>query len=264
MTMFDAAAKPPMTTSIGNSTPDDIWVQGFNLAEELMGQVDFGSMSFLLISGRLPSPGEAAVFNAILVALADHGLTPSALASRLTYTGAPEALQGAIASGVLGAGSVYLGVFEDTGRMLQQAAPTDAATDADLQQLCTDIINSHRQSGQKMPGLGHPFHKNGDPRTTRLLKLAQEHDLIGPHTRLMLMLHEQARSSSGARLPINAPGISGALLSDMGFDARILRGIAVISRAAGVVGHVAEEIHAPLGETLWYLAERQTTYQPRR
>jgi citrate synthase len=264
MTMFDTTAKPPMTTSIGSSTPDDIWVQGFNLAEELMGKVDFGSMSFLLISGRLPSPGEASVFNAILVALADHGLTPSALAARLTYTGAPEALQGAIASGVLGAGSVYLGVFEDTGRMLQEAEPADEATDADLQQICTDIIDRYRRAGQKIPGLGHPFHKNGDPRTSRLLNLAREHKLIGPHTRLMLMLHEQARSSTGATLPINATGISGALLSDMGFDARVLRGIAVVSRAAGVVGHLAEEIRAPLGETLWYLAERETTYQARR
>lgn len=68
--MFATADKPPMTTSIGSSTPEDIWVQGFNLVNELMGQVDFGSMSFLLISGRLPSPGEATVFNAILVAVA--------------------------------------------------------------------------------------------------------------------------------------------------------------------------------------------------
>jgi citrate synthase len=264
MTMFDAAGKPPMTTSIGSSTPDQIRVQGFDLADELMGTVDFGSMSFLLVSGRLPDPGEATVFNAILVALADHGLTPSALAARLTYTGAPEALQGAIASGVLGAGSVYLGVFEDTGRMLQQAAPTDAATESDLQQLCTEIIDSHGQASQKIPGLGHPFHKQGDPRTTRLLKLAEELGLTGPHTRLMLKFHEQAKSPSGSTLPINAAGICGALLSDMGFDARILRGIAVVSRAAGVVGHLAEEIRAPLGETLWYLAERETTYQPRR
>src|SRR5919106_1136287 len=118
--MFDAADKPPMTTSIGSSTPEDIWVQGFNLADELMGKVDFGSMSFLLTSGRLPSPGEATVFNAILVALADHGLTPSALAARLTYTGAPETLQGALAAGLLGAGSVFLGPVEDTARFLHE------------------------------------------------------------------------------------------------------------------------------------------------
>jgi citrate synthase len=262
--MFDAADKPPMTTSIGSSTAEDIWVQGFNLADELMGKVDFGSMSFLLTSGRLPSPGEATVFNAILVALADHGLTPSALAARLTFTGAPEALQGAIASGVLGAGSVYLGVFEDAGRMLQEAGPTDSATDVDLQQMCTSIIDSYQAAGRKIPGLGHPFHKNGDPRTTRLLTLAEEFDLVGPHTRLMLKIQEEARSPSGSTLPLNAPGMCGALLSDMGFEERILRGIAVVSRSAGVVGHLAEEIRAPLGEALWYLAERETTYQPRR
>ena len=137
---------------------------------------------------------------------------------------------------MLGAGSVYLGVFEDTGRMLQKAEPTDAATAADLQQLGTNIINRYWEAGQKIPGLGHPFHRNGDPRTARLLGLAEEFDLIGPHTRLMLTIHAQAKSPSGSTLPVNAPGICGGLLSDMGFDARILRGIAVVSRAAGVVG----------------------------
>ena len=108
---FDMKSQPPMRTSIGHSTTDQIWVRGYNLTEELMGETDLGAMLFLLVSGRVPTKGENRIFNAVLVALADHGLSPTALAARLTYTGAPEAIQGAIASGVLGAGSVFLGVF---------------------------------------------------------------------------------------------------------------------------------------------------------
>src|ERR671913_1097804 len=121
ITNFDGGAQPSMRTSIGFSTEDQIRVRGYNLSEELMGEVDFGSMFFLLVSGRVPNQGEARLFNAVLVALADHGLTPSALAARLTYTGAPEAIQGAVAAGLLGAGSVFLGPAGDTAFFLADA-----------------------------------------------------------------------------------------------------------------------------------------------
>lgn len=264
MTLFESAL-PRMSTSIGRSTADDIWVQGYNLADELMGEVDFASTFFLLVTGRLPGPGEARLFNAVLVALADHGLTPSALAARLTYTGAPDAIQGAVAAGVLGAGSVFLGVFEDAGRMLTAAAPDAAAVgDEELDRLAAAIVEEHRREGRRIPGLGHPFHKNGDPRTARLLALAREHDLLGPHTRLMLRVQAAATSPSAAPLPLNAGGACGALLCDLGIDTSVLRGVAVVSRAAGVVGHLAEEARAPMGRTLWYLAEREADYEPRR
>lgn len=263
MTLFETDL-PPMTTSIGHSTADEIWVQGYNLADELMGQVDFGSTLFLLITGRLPTAGEARVFNAALVALADHGLTPTALAARLTYTGAPDAIQGAVAAGVLGAGSVFLGVFEDAGQMLATAAPDAGTSDEELDRLAIGIVEDHRRRGRRIPGLGHPFHKNGDPRTARLLTLAREHDLLGPHTRLMLRIQALATSPSGNALPLNAGGACGALLCDLGIDTAVLRGVAVVSRAAGVVGHLAEEARAPIGRTLWYLAEREARYEPRR
>jgi citrate synthase len=239
---------PRMTSSIGRSTANDIWVQGYNLADDLMGEVDFGSMFFLLITGRLPAAGEARIFNAVLVALADHALTPTALAARLTYTGAPDAIQGAVAAGILGAGSVFLGVFEDAGRMLKGAGPDPAASDEELDRLAAGIVEDHRRRGSRIPGLGHPFHKNGDPRTARLLALARGHDVLGPHTRLMCRVQAGARSRAGTALPLNAAGACVGLLCDLGVDTAVLRGVAVVSRsrAAGVVGHLAEEARAPL------------------
>ena len=255
---------PPMTTSIGHSTVDEIRVQGYRLTDELMGEVDFGSMFFLLITGRLPASGEARLFNAALVALADHGLTPSALAARLTYFGAPEAVQGAIAAGLLGVGGAFVGVFDDTARFLRAAQPSADADTAELDRLAADIVEDHRHRGVRIAGIGHPIHKDGDPRTARLLAIATQHDLIGPHTRLMLRVQQAAEAASGRPLPLNAAGACGALLCDLGLETAVLRGIAVVSRAAGLVGHIAEEARAPMGRTLWYLAEQHAVYEPRR
>ena len=108
-------------TSIGASDENTISILGHDLAADLLGQISFGELAFWLVAMRRPEPGELRLFEAVLVALADHGLTPSAIAARLTLAGAPEALQGALAAGLLGGGSRFLGVTEDCGRFLAGA-----------------------------------------------------------------------------------------------------------------------------------------------
>lgn len=124
-----------MTTPIGHTTVDEIQVQGYRLADQLIGEVEFGAMLSLLGTDRLPTRAEARLFNVVVVALADHGLTPSALAARLTITGATGRDPGGLAACVLGAGSVFLGVSEDPGRMLRAAAPPADASDDELDEL---------------------------------------------------------------------------------------------------------------------------------
>src|SRR5919205_2176411 len=105
-------------TSFGTADADSITVMGRDLSSELMGKATLTELAFLLVQRRMPSPEETRLFDTVLVSLADHGLTPTVLAARLTHTGAPESLQGAVAAGLLGAGSVFLGVVEDTVRFL--------------------------------------------------------------------------------------------------------------------------------------------------
>jgi citrate synthase len=158
-------------TSIGTADEASIRLLGHDLATELLGRVGFGELAFWLITGRRPRPGELRVFEAVLVALADHGFTPSVIAARLTLTGAPESLQGALAAGLLGGGSRFLGVTEDCGRFLADAladalagqAPPD--TDDGWDALALDAVRRRHAVGQLVPGLGHPLHKHGDPRT---------------------------------------------------------------------------------------------------
>ena len=236
-----------LRTSIGSSTPTSITVRGKDLAGEVMGQMSFADLAFLLASGGSPSAGESRMFNAVLVSLADHGLTPSALAARLTYTGAPESLQGAIAAGLLGGGSVFLGPVEDTARFLSAIVESEE----DIASAAAAAVRAAVDRGERVPGLGHPIHKDTDPRTPRLYEIARETGVEGPHLGALEMVARAHRELTGKALPVNGAGAAGAALADLGFPPSLTRGFALLARTAGLVAHLAEEEASPIGMRLW-------------
>jgi len=256
-------------TSIGSSDETSITVLGRDLARELMGQVSFGELAFWLVALRRPTTGELRLFEAVLVALAEHGLTPSAIAARLTLTGAPESVQGAMAAGLLGGGSRFLGVTEDTGRFLSAALADRAAdgggvptTDADWDNLALEAVRAQRAVGRYVPGLGHNVHRSGDPRTPVLVRIAAEEGLRGPHLRLFEAVGRVHPEVLGRTLPLNGAGTCGAVLCDLGLPVETLRGFALLARAAGLLGHIAEEMRQPIGLDVYKNVDRATDYQP--
>ena len=243
-----------LRTDIGGADPDAITVRGRDLASELMGRVTFTELAFLLVRGREPTAQETALLDAVLVSLAEHGLTPTVLAARLTYTGAPESLQGAVAAGLLGAGSVFLGVVEDTAVFLE--AVVAAEEDDGLEAAAAAAVRARLAAGRRIPGLGHPVHKAGDPRTARIYAIAREQGLEGPCLRALRLVAAAHREATGKQLPINGAGVAGAALADLGFPARIVRGMALLARTAGLVAHLEEEHERPLGMPLFLDVER--------
>ena len=246
-----------LRSGIGRSTPDAITVRGRDLATELMGRVTFTELAFFLTADRMPSAGETRLFDAALVALADHGLTPSVLAARLTWTGATESLQGAVAAGLLGAGNVFLGVVDDTARFL--AAILTEAADGSEGDAAERAVQTAIAEGRRIPGLGHPIHKVEDPRTPRLYAIAEEAGVPIPHLRLLRTVAEAHAAASGKRLPINGAGVAGAAFADLGFPPAIVRGFALLARTAGLVGHLAEEMADPIGPRLWLEVEHRAS-----
>src|SRR5690606_25763559 len=107
-------------SAICTSNSETIVVRGKDLAQELIGKMSFTDYFYLLVAGQEPTPAATAVLNATLVAIAEHGLVPSVQASRMTLAAAPDALQGAVAAGILGCGSVILGASETCGILLEE------------------------------------------------------------------------------------------------------------------------------------------------
>ena len=251
-------------TWIGSSTAERITVAGRDLAADVMGSLTLTELAFLLVTHRVPTAGERRIVDAVLVSLADHGITPSSLAARLTYTGAPEAIQGAVAAGLLGAGSVFLGPAGDTAMFLAAALrdaapapPEDPA--AALLAVAETAVSDLLAAGHRVPGLGHPVHRDEDPRTLRLYALAREEGLLGPHLRLLRMVADVHEERTGRHLPINGAGAGGAALADVGFPPSSVRGVVLIARTAGLVAHLVEEAERPIGMPLWLEAERRAS-----
>ncbi|HEY0246655.1 MAG TPA: citryl-CoA lyase [Gryllotalpicola sp.] len=255
-------------TGIGTSDLHTIRVLGHDLAGELMGKVSFGELAYWLATKRRPTPGQLRVFEAVLVSLADHGFTPTAIAARLTYYSAPDSLQGAIAAGLLGGGSRFLGVTEDTGRYLHDIIETLGDTsrweEENWQRAARSALTAARTAHMKVPGLGHPNHKDGDPRTPVIFRIAEEEDLLGPHLRLFRAIGQTAPDVLGRTLPLNGAGVAGAALADAGLPLSMLRGFALLARTAGLIGQLAEELNDPIGPTVYEEVDRHARYTPPR
>ncbi len=251
-------------TSLGTSTQDSIGLLGQDLTADLMGKVGFGELAFWLVAMRRPTPGEVRVFESVLVALADHGFTPTAIAARLTYLSAPDSLQGALASGLLGGGSRFLGVTEDCGgylhAVLDRHEGDPPTTEESWDELALAAVRETRAQRKLVPGLGHPVHKQGDPRTPVLIAIAEEEGLRGPHLRLFEAIGRTHDQVLGRRLPLNGAGVCGAALADLGLPVEMLRGFALLARAAGLLGQLAEERRRPIANDIYLTVDRNATY----
>jgi citrate synthase len=248
----------PYHTDIAWSSSDSITVFGRSLPDEILGHLSFGDMAFLELTARTPTPNESRMFNAMLVTLVEHGLTPSTMVARLTYLGAPEAMQAAVAAGLSGLGSVFVGSVEGSAKMLSEALP-DRSAPADLDALAGGIIDRFAATKSIIPGIGHPFHKPIDPRTPRLIQIAKETGFDGPYVSLIQKVAAEAGRRRQRDLPANATGILGALACEMGFDWKVCRGLGVMARAVGIVGHILEESRNPIAADLWLRTEEEAT-----
>ena len=193
------AETPKLVSSMGKAELDRIFVRGYDLNEQLLGKITFAQMVYLMLVGRMPSTEEGRMIDTMLIVLVDHGMTTGALAARMTYHSAPEALQGAVAAAILGAGSVHLGSSEYCARMLNDALPPDSK-ETDLDAIAKNTVEKRLGNNQLIPGIGHGIHTQGDPRAERLFQVAQETESLRPLLRSPAK-NRQARRGAGRPPP---------------------------------------------------------------
>ena len=258
-----ARNRKTISSDMAWSTVDSITVKGKSLTQDILGKMNLGDYAFLEILSRTPTPEESIVFSAVLATLVEHGMTPMAITSRLTYLGAPESLQGAVAAGILGMGTTFAGTAEGSARLLQEAIPNPqiALSAQEIKTMASAIVAQHMASKSPIPGIGHRFHKPIDPRTPRLFAIAAENHLSGHYVELMKQIAlcaEEAMDKPGL-LPVNATGAIGALASELGVPWKLCRGLAVIGRTIGLVGHLAEEMKNPIAREIWERADEESS-----
>ena len=179
------------------------------------------------------------------------------LASRLVYGSAPEALQGGVAAGLLGVGSRLVGASEDCAALLARIAnASDPSAEA------ATIVAEHAAAKAALPGFGHDVHMPDDPRPARLFEVARAHGVAGRQVAALEALARALDAAKRRHITINATGAIAAVLADAGMPPQILRGIAVIARCAGLVGHLLEEQRTPTMSAIWHAAEEAVPYSP--
>ncbi|RPH53598.1 MAG: citryl-CoA lyase, partial [Lysobacterales bacterium] len=218
------------SSAISSSNEDTILVRGRDLCAELIGRITFTDHVWLLVTGGMPSEAQRRVFDATLVAIAEHGLVPSVQASRMTLAAAPEALQGAVAAGILGCGSVILGASENAGRLLHEVA--SRAAGSSMESAARQVVSEYRDARRSIPGYGHPLHKSSDPRALRLLEVAKEAGSSGRHCEAAAAVERVLPELTGKPLVMNVSGANPAVLLDAGYPLLALKGAPLLARTA--------------------------------
>jgi citrate synthase len=249
LALMKIGAQAHSSSAISGSNEETILVRGRDLCAELIGQITFTDHVWLLVTGELPTAGQRRVLDAALVAIAEHGLVPSVQVSRMTLASAPEALQGAVAAGLLGCGSVILGASEDAGRVLHEVVSRVAAKTS-MRDAATEVVWEYKATQRHVPGYGHPLHKGYDPRARRLLEVAKDAGTTGRYAEAAQAIDSVLPEISGKALAMNVSAAIPALLLDAGYPLLALKGAPLLARTASLIAHLLEERSRPIGFVL--------------
>jgi len=250
-------------SSICQAFPDRVEVHGLDLCGAVMGRMSFTEYFFLLLTGREATSLQCEFLDLLLISIAEHGMMPTAVTARMTYAADPGSLQGALAAGLLGCGPVLLGTSELCAKLLEEAQARVAAGE-DFNLTVVNMARTIRASGGKLPGFGHPVHKPLDPRAERILELADARGVSGPHVKLARQFRSAVAEVWGKPLTMNVSMPIAAVMLDLGFPASMVKAVPLLARAAGILGHLAEEQQNPIGMDLASKAEAAVAYHSKR
>lgn len=227
------------TTKITKVEPNHLVTRGYR-QEDLIGNVPYSHVVYLLLKGALPSKEHGKMMDAILTACIDHGVTPpSSMASRVVASGGVP-LPTAVAAGILSVGDAHGGAIEKGANFLQEAIIRMENEGKSIDEIAKILVFESKEQKKRILGFGHRVHTS-DPRTKRLFSLADELKITGNHMNLSKAIEKELEIQTGKKLPINVDGAIAAISSDMNFDWRLGKAFFILGRIAGLTAQVYEE-----------------------
>jgi citrate synthase len=245
---------------VSHDGEEEIVVRGHRLSD-LIGRISFAEAMFLMLQGRLPSPAQARVLDALLVALIEHGIAPPSKVSRC-FASYGTSIQAAVGGGIIAFGDRMGGLGEQLARLMADALTPlgDPArlSDAQLRPAAHAIVEAARRDGGRVPGFGIPLH-GADPRARQMLAVAREAGTFGAYGRLAELIEaELAAARGGKAVPMNLDGVGAAIALDLGFDWRATRLFLLTPRSVSMGAHFLEE---QAQDSVWrHLRAEQVTY----
>jgi citrate synthase len=247
-------------TRMSKAYPDRVEVRGRDLTAELMGRLTFTEYFHLLLTGDEPTEEQRFFLDLVLVALAEHGMMPTNVAARMTLAAAPDSLQGAVAAGMLGAGTVVLGTSAACAELLEELRVA-AATGIELAEVAVAAARTIHDTGGKVPGFGHPVHKPLDPRAERILAFADERGVSGSHIAIARALRDAVAEVWGKSPTLNVSMAIAAVMLDLEFPSASVRAVPILARTASLLAHLAEEDENPIGFLMAAQVEQAIGYR---
>ncbi|MFB6142191.1 MAG: citryl-CoA lyase [Halorientalis sp.] len=241
-------------TRLSDHDSESITFREKDLATEVMDEMTFTETLYYMWTGEEATETERRLLDMMVTSLMVHGVTPSSIVSRLTLLTEPDAVQNAVGAAVNGVGSQFVGTMKECAEDLAElsaAEDRDAAVEA--------LVTRYGESDDRFAGIGHPDFDPIDPRAEKFFEVAEEGDVAGEHVALLRDVQAAFEDEVGTTLPINATGAIAAVTLDMGLSPTAARGIAIVSRATGVVAEILEEQENPMAFDIWQEIDEQAT-----
>ncbi len=218
-------------TAISCHIGRETYVRGYKLLD-LVGRLSFAQAIYLVLKGELPDERESKMMEAMLVSVIEHSIAPPSVISARAIASGGNSLNVGVAGGILAFGSAHGGAIEDAMRFFQENVGKNVE----------EVVGQYLSQKKPIPGYGHRYYKDFDPRTKKLMELAKKLNFYGKYCEFAQRVEEEIYKQKGKRIVLNVDGAIGAIASEMGFDWRIGKGFFIIGRVPGLVAHVYEEL----------------------
>jgi citrate synthase len=231
-------------TRIGTPTSDTdrFRMRGKDVLSEVVGVKSFSETFYLLVTGRDLPENHIRIFDACMVILMDHGITPTALVARMVHDSLPDDVQLPMIAGAMMVGNKFAGTMAGAGAIFKEGVETRG----DPREFAQLVIARHKEQKKFIPGYGHPYYFPTDPRAERMFQIAMDGGASGQYIELAKILTEEIEKARGKPLTLNVTGALGAVLNEVDFPVETMRAVAAVGRAAGLIGHIREEMENPI------------------